>query len=88
MPRLVAIACILLWSLPAAAIVGGAAAGDPTGPGRHVVMIVGSRGNSCSGKSSSYPSLPMISSLAWGKMKVVVAIPVAITRSETVLEDQ
>jgi Trypsin len=49
MPRLAAIACILLWSLPAAAIVGGAAAGDPTGPGRHVVMIVGSRGNSCSG---------------------------------------
>ncbi len=49
MLRWVAIASILLWSLPAAAIVGGAAAGDPTGPGRHVVMIVGSRGNSCSG---------------------------------------
>lgn len=46
---LFAFAGFLLHSSEAAAIVGGAAATEGAGPGRHVVLIVGSRGNSCSG---------------------------------------
>jgi hypothetical protein len=44
---LAAIACIIVASLPAAALVGGA---EPAGElGRHTVLIVGSRGNFCTG---------------------------------------
>ncbi|MGD9845794.1 MAG: trypsin-like serine protease [Variibacter sp.] len=47
MPRRLLVALLVfVWSLPAAALVGGA----PPAPGaaaRHVVMIVGSRGTSC-----------------------------------------
>jgi len=38
-----------LWCTPAAALVGGAALSDGADVGRHVVLIVGSRGTSCSG---------------------------------------
>src|SRR5207237_5621890 len=37
------------WVVPASALVGGAPVADRTGVGRHVVLIVGSRGNSCTG---------------------------------------
>jgi hypothetical protein len=43
-----ALACSLLALVPAAAMVGGASA-PPDAIGRAVVLIVGSRGNSCSG---------------------------------------
>ena len=41
-------ACVMLSSLPAAAMVGGAGAA-PDSIARSIVLIVGSRGNSCSG---------------------------------------
>src|SRR6266567_3038833 len=43
------LALLLGCSLPALALVGGAAPADGTGAGGHVVLIVGSRGNSCTG---------------------------------------
>jgi secreted trypsin-like serine protease len=39
----------LLGCFPAIALVGGAPPVEGTGAGRHVVLIVGSRGNSCTG---------------------------------------
>src|SRR6185503_19457431 len=48
-PRLLALACLGLSVTQAAAMVGGAAPAGGTGAGRHVVLIVGSRGNSCTG---------------------------------------
>src|SRR5258708_4067675 len=48
MPALIALFVVLASSLPAAAIVGGAPAAPP-GIARAVVLIVGSRGNFCSG---------------------------------------
>jgi hypothetical protein len=48
MLRTLALACVMLSSLPAAAMVGGAPAA-PDSIARSVVLIVGSRGNSCSG---------------------------------------
>src|SRR5205085_9047208 len=48
MQRALAVALLVISSLPAAAMVGGA--GAPTDSiARSVVLIVGSRGNSCSG---------------------------------------
>jgi Trypsin len=48
-PRLAAaLACLALSQTPAAAMVGGAAAAPPE-LARHAVLIVGSRGNSCTG---------------------------------------
>jgi secreted trypsin-like serine protease len=47
--RLAALALLLCWCAPAGAMVGGAPVTEGTGPGRHVVLIVGSRGNSCTG---------------------------------------
>jgi hypothetical protein len=47
--RLAALALLVCWCAPAAALVGGAAVVEGTGAGRHVVLIVGSRGNSCTG---------------------------------------
>jgi len=50
MPRRLAfLAFILSLCMPAAAMVGGATDVTGSGLGRHVVLIVGSRGNSCSG---------------------------------------
>ncbi len=46
---LAALLCLLLAAGRATAIVGGADATDENGAGRHVVLIVGSRGNSCTG---------------------------------------
>jgi secreted trypsin-like serine protease len=46
--RIAALACLLLSALPAAAMVGGAGA-PPADTARSVVLIVGSRGNFCSG---------------------------------------
>jgi hypothetical protein len=48
MRRIVAATCLLLLSIPAHALVGGAAPADGM-LGRHAVMIVGSRGNFCTG---------------------------------------
>src|SRR3954453_4346418 len=48
MLRALALAFLLVASLPAAAMVGGASA-PPEEIARLVVLIVGSRGNSCSG---------------------------------------
>ena len=48
MRRALALMCLVISSLPAAAMVGGAGA-PPEGIARSVVLIVGSRGNSCSG---------------------------------------
>jgi len=48
MRTLAVLACSLLALVPAAAMVGGASA-PPDAIGRAVVLIVGSRGNSCSG---------------------------------------
>jgi secreted trypsin-like serine protease len=47
--RLAAFALIACWCTPAAALVGGAAVVTGTGVGRHVVLIVGSRSNFCTG---------------------------------------
>jgi Trypsin len=47
--RLAALALMLCASAPAGAMVGGASDVTGTGLGRHVVLIVGSRGNSCTG---------------------------------------
>jgi secreted trypsin-like serine protease len=44
----VASVCVLLAAMPAAAMVGGAPVASG-GPERHAVLIVGSRGNSCTG---------------------------------------
>ena len=53
MRRALALAFLLISSLPAAAIVGGA--GAPPGEiARSVVLIVGSRGNSCSGAALAH----------------------------------
>jgi Trypsin len=50
MPRhLAVLAFILCACAPASAMVGGATDVTGTGFGRHVVLIVGSRGNSCTG---------------------------------------
>jgi hypothetical protein len=49
MPRLTVLALILCAGAPAGAMVGGAADVTGSGLGRHVVLIVGSRGNSCTG---------------------------------------
>ncbi len=46
-PRLCA--SVRTLSLPAAALVGGATVVRDTGAGRHIVMIVGTRGNLCTG---------------------------------------
>ena len=46
--RRLALAFLLAWSAPAAAMVGGAAPADPA-VARHVVLIVGSRGTFCTG---------------------------------------
>jgi secreted trypsin-like serine protease len=46
---LLALAPLALVVTQAAAMVGGAAPANGTGAGRHVVLIVGSRGNSCTG---------------------------------------
>jgi hypothetical protein len=45
---LVVLALLLAWPQSAAAIVGGAASADPS-VARHVALIVGSRGTSCTG---------------------------------------
>ena len=47
-PALALIAIVSL-GLPAAALVGGARVIDATGAGRHIVMIVSTRGNLCTG---------------------------------------
>ena len=47
--RLAVLALILCAGAPAGAMVGGAADVTGSGLGRHVVLIVGSRGNSCTG---------------------------------------
>jgi secreted trypsin-like serine protease len=47
--RLAAFALIACWCTPAAALVGGAAVVTGTDVGRHVVLIVGSRSNFCTG---------------------------------------
>ena len=47
--RLLTLFCLFGWCLPAGALVGGAASVEGTGVGRHVVLIVGSRGTSCTG---------------------------------------
>jgi secreted trypsin-like serine protease len=47
--RLAAFALIACWCAPAAALVGGATDVTGTGVGRHVVLIVGSRSNFCTG---------------------------------------
>jgi secreted trypsin-like serine protease len=47
--RLAALALILCACAPAGAMVGGATDVTGTGLGRHAVLIVGSRGNSCTG---------------------------------------
>jgi hypothetical protein len=47
--RLLMVASLLAGAVPAAALVGGAAGADGIGVGRHAVLIVGSRGNSCTG---------------------------------------
>src|SRR5437764_2721659 len=44
-----ALILIVCWVGPADALVGGAPAADGTPAGRSVVLIVGSRGNSCTG---------------------------------------
>jgi secreted trypsin-like serine protease len=50
MPRRLAVLALLAcWCAPAAALVGGATVVDGTGVGRHVVLIVGSRSNFCTG---------------------------------------
>ena len=45
---LVALALVVAWTKGAAAIVGGAANADPS-VARHIALIVGSRGTSCTG---------------------------------------
>src|SRR5712691_7515011 len=47
--RLAVLTLLLVSCAPAAALVGGAPAIEGTGAGGHVVLIVGSRGNSCTG---------------------------------------
>jgi secreted trypsin-like serine protease len=47
--RVVAITFLLCWCAPAGALVGGATVVTGTGVGRHVVLIVGSRSNFCTG---------------------------------------
>ena len=47
--RLAAVALIACWCAPAAALVGGASVVTGTGVGRHLVLIVGSRSNFCTG---------------------------------------
>jgi Trypsin len=50
MPRRLAVLALLAcWCTPAGAMVGGATEVTGSGVGRHVVLIVGSRGNSCTG---------------------------------------
>jgi secreted trypsin-like serine protease len=44
-----ALVCLVATALPAVALVGGAPASEGAGAGRHAVLIVGSRGNSCTG---------------------------------------
>lgn len=44
-----ALMVLLSLSAPAAALVGGAETVRGTGPGRHIVMIIGTRGNLCTG---------------------------------------
>jgi hypothetical protein len=46
---LVAVACLLTLSAPAQALVGGAPTADASGAARHLVLIVGGRGNFCTG---------------------------------------
>jgi hypothetical protein len=46
---LTVLVCLLVGSAPAKALVGGAAAADSAGVARHLVMIVGGRGNFCTG---------------------------------------
>jgi hypothetical protein len=45
---LAALACLLICAAPAPALVGGASAADPA-TARHLVLIVGARGNFCTG---------------------------------------
>jgi secreted trypsin-like serine protease len=47
--RLAALVLCICWCAPAGALVGGAAVVEGTGVGRHVVLIVGSRANFCTG---------------------------------------
>jgi secreted trypsin-like serine protease len=47
--RFAALALLLCWCAPAGALVGGATVVTGTGVGRHVVLIVGSRSNFCTG---------------------------------------
>jgi secreted trypsin-like serine protease len=47
--RRVALTLLLCWCAPAGALVGGATVVTGTGVGRHVVLIVGSRSNFCTG---------------------------------------
>jgi len=50
MPRPLAIVALMMFACaPAAAMVGGATEVTGSGLGRHAVLIVGSRGNSCTG---------------------------------------
>jgi hypothetical protein len=50
MRRLIAVlVCLLACSAPARALVGGASPADSAGVARHLVMIVGGRGNFCTG---------------------------------------
>lgn len=49
MSRTVILAWFLLCCQPSSALVGGATPSEGKGVGRHVVLIVGSRGTSCSG---------------------------------------
>src|SRR5918997_2443517 len=46
--RLAALVCLLTLSAPADALVGGASPADPSAA-RHLVLIVGARGNFCTG---------------------------------------
>lgn len=55
MPRPFLALCVLLsLTPPAAALVGGAAVVRDGGAGRHVVMVVGSRGNVCTGTALAH----------------------------------
>jgi hypothetical protein len=47
--RLIVLALLACWGAPAGALVGGASVVGGTGVGRHVVLIVGSRSNFCTG---------------------------------------
>src|ERR1700680_4037243 len=47
--RALALACLIASTAPAAAMVGGASVLGADGLGRHLVLIVGSRGTACTG---------------------------------------